>query len=123
MSIGLDHTIIWSSDPAISARFLADLLGLEVRDDDEFFLQLHLGNGVTLDYGPASEAVTPQHYAFLVGDDEFDAAFGRLRRAGVAFWADPFHAEPGRINQLHGGLGVYFADPDGHNMELLTRSL
>jgi catechol 2,3-dioxygenase-like lactoylglutathione lyase family enzyme len=82
---------------------------------------LRLGNGVTLDYADGSDIRT-QHYAFRVSEDEFDAAFARLRGAGVEYYADPFHEEPGRINHWNGGRGLYFADPDDHNMELLTRS-
>jgi catechol 2,3-dioxygenase-like lactoylglutathione lyase family enzyme len=66
--------------------------------------------------------VHPQHYAFLVGEDDFDAALARIRAADVTFWADPFRNQPGEINTDDGGRGLYFADPDGHLMELLTVS-
>ena len=122
MSIGLDHTIVWCRDRAVSASFIVGILGLELGEQDEHFLLLRLDNGVTLDFATAQDPVTPQHYAFLVSDDDFDAALTRLREDGVAYWADPFHHEPHRTNRLHGGRGVYFADPDGHNMELLTRT-
>jgi catechol 2,3-dioxygenase-like lactoylglutathione lyase family enzyme len=39
----------------------------------------------------------------------------------VQTWADPDHHEPDGINTRWGGRGVYFPDPDGHNMEILTR--
>jgi catechol 2,3-dioxygenase-like lactoylglutathione lyase family enzyme len=123
MPVCLDHTIVWCRDRSVSVHFLAEILGLEVGEEiEDVFLPLRLGNAVTLDYATATDVVTPQHYAFVVGDDDFDAAFARLRAAGVAYWADPFHTQPNRTNQLHGGHGLYFADPDGHNMELLTRS-
>ena len=76
---------------------------------------------MTLDYAETFE-VHGQHYAFLVSDDEFDAAFARIRAAGIDDWADPMHEQPGEVNNWSGGRGVYFADPDGHNMELLTRA-
>ncbi|MEA5361142.1 VOC family protein [Amycolatopsis sp., V23-08] len=122
MSVELNHTIVWATDREASAEFLAGILGLPVGPVDGPFRPLPVANGVTLDFATAEGKVHGQHYAFLVGDREFDAALSRLRVAGVAFWADPFHRMPGEINHEAGGRGVYFADPDGHNMELLTRA-
>ena len=120
MSVELNHTLIWARDKEASARFLADILGLPVGQRSGPFVPVSLSNGVTLDYG-AAEDVRPQHYAFLLGEEEFDAAFARIQAAGVEYYADPFHELAGRINHRNGGRGVYFADADGHNMELLTR--
>jgi catechol 2,3-dioxygenase-like lactoylglutathione lyase family enzyme len=116
----LDHTIVWSSDATRSAAFLAHVLGVEVGARTGPFLPIRLGNAITLDFadGPPGPAV--QHYAFRVSEDAFDAAFERIRGAGIEYWADPLHREPGRLNDMNGGRGLYFADPDGHNMELLT---
>jgi catechol 2,3-dioxygenase-like lactoylglutathione lyase family enzyme len=124
VSIALNHTIVWCRDREISARFLAAILGLGVGGQTEVFLPLVLANDVTLDYADASAEryIATQHYAFLVNDDEFDAALARIKRADIGFWADPFQHRPGQINHLNGGRGVYFADPDGHYMELLTRA-
>lgn len=121
MSVELNHTIVWSRDKEASARFLAGILGVPVGEETGPFLPIRLGNAVTLDYADAGE-VRPQHYAFLVGDEEFDAAFERIRDAGIDYWADPFHRQRGRLNDHNGGRGLYFTDPDGHNMELLTRA-
>jgi catechol 2,3-dioxygenase-like lactoylglutathione lyase family enzyme len=121
MSIELNHTIVCVTDREASAAFLAGILGLPVDPETGPFLPIRLGNGVTLDYLRVDQ-VTSQHYAFLVGDTEFDAAMARIHAAGVTYWADPFHREPGEINHMNGGRGVYFEDPDGHNLELLTRA-
>jgi catechol 2,3-dioxygenase-like lactoylglutathione lyase family enzyme len=120
MTVELNHTIVHARDKATSAGFLARILGLPVGAQTGRFLPIRLGNGVTLDYADAPE-VRSQHYAFLVSDEEFDAAFARLRAAGVEYYADPGHAEAGRLNHRWGGRGVYFSDLDGHNMEILTR--
>jgi catechol 2,3-dioxygenase-like lactoylglutathione lyase family enzyme len=66
------------------------------------------------------EEFRPGHYAFLVSDAEFDAAFARIRARGVRYYADPRRTKPGEINHLHGGRGVYFEDPNGHVMEIIT---
>ena len=73
------------------------------------------------DFVEVKGAILPQHYAFLISEEEFDAIFGRIRERGLSYWADPFHHEPGQINRRDGGRGVYFDDPSGHNLEILTR--
>ena len=121
MSIELNHTIVGATDSRASARFLADILGLAAGADVGHFVPVRLANGVILDYMNSAQ-VAPQHYAFLVSDDEFDAAFARIRDAGLPYFADPGFQQPGEINTRWGGRGIYFHDPDGHNMELLTRA-
>lgn len=120
MGAELNHTIVSARDKHASARFLADILGVEVGEEMGPFVPVALDNAVTLDYMTRAD-VRPQHYAFLVGDKDFDAAFARIREAGLTYWADPDHRTPGAINHRWGGRGVYFDDPDGHNMEILTR--
>jgi catechol 2,3-dioxygenase-like lactoylglutathione lyase family enzyme len=120
MGIELNHTIVSCRDKKAGARFLAGVLDLPVGDQVGPFLPIQLGNGVTLDYAD-SDDVRPQHYAFLVGDAEFDAAFERIKADGVDYWADPHHQRPGELNKMNGGRGFYFNDADGHNLELLTR--
>ncbi|WP_030922249.1 VOC family protein [Streptomyces sp. NRRL B-24720] len=120
--IQLNHTAVYASDRYLSAEFLAEVLSLKVGAPFGPFLPVDLGNGVTLDfYEKRNEPIQSQHYAFLVPDEEFDAVIARLEVVGVTYYADPGHTEPGRINGLFGGRGAYFDDPDGHNMEVMTR--
>ncbi|MEU6578150.1 VOC family protein [Streptomyces sp. NPDC046805] len=121
MSVELNHTIVGARDKHASARFLAGILGREVGEPFGPFTPVVLDNAVTLDYLTLTE-VRPQHYAFLVGDEEFDAAFARIQASGLTYWADPGHRAPGELNHRWGGRGLYFSDPDGHNMEILTRT-
>ncbi|WP_418958016.1 VOC family protein [Streptomyces tritici] len=121
-TVQLNHTVVHASDRQLSAEFLAAVLGLEVGAPFGPFLPVELGNGVTLDYYELRDApIQSQHYAFLVPDEQFDTMIARLERIGVTYYADPSHTEPGRINRLFGGRGAYFDDPDGHNMEIMTR--
>ncbi|WP_327360464.1 VOC family protein [Streptomyces sp. NBC_01296] len=121
-AVQLNHTVVHAGDRQLSAEFLAVILGLEVGAPFGPFLPVDLGNGVTLDYyAMTDEPIQPQHYAFLVPDERFDTMIARLEAVGVTYYADPHHTEPGRINRLFGGRGAYFADPDGHNMEIMTR--
>jgi len=60
-------------------------------------------------------------HAFLVTEAEFDEIFGRIRERGLDIFADPHAQQPGEINHHDGGRGVYWADPDGHWLEIITR--
>jgi len=120
MSIELNHTIVHAEDKRASAEFLADLLGLGTTTFGPF-VQVTTANGVGLDFATAPKgAISPQHYAFLVSDEEFDAAFAKIRARDLPYWADPHHRREGEINRNDGGRGVYFLDPNGHNLELIT---
>ncbi|GHH53721.1 VOC family protein [Lentzea cavernae] len=121
MPVQLNHTIVHSSDQERSARHLTDLLGLP--DPVRFgpFLVVEVANGVSLDYVTTTDPIAEQHYAFLVTEDEFDQIYGRIREHRLEHWADPFHSRPGEINRNDGGRGVYWSDPDGHNLEIITR--
>ncbi|MFD3730942.1 VOC family protein [Streptomyces sp. NPDC058632] len=121
-TVQLNHTAVLARDRRLSAEFLAVILGLEVGAPFGPFLPVDLGNGVTLDYyEQRDEPIQSQHYAFLVPEDRFDTMIARLEAVGVTYYADPNHTEPGRINRLFGGRGAYFDDPDGHNLEIMTR--
>jgi hypothetical protein len=123
MSVELNHTVVPARDKHAAARFLADILSVPVQPEFGPFVPVRLANGVTLDYMDRSGEIDSNHYAFLVGDAEFDAAFERITAAGVQYWADPGHQRPEEINTRSGGRGLYFNDPNGHNMEILTRAL
>ncbi|MFD7258624.1 VOC family protein [Streptomyces sp. NPDC059874] len=122
MSVELNHTIIHSRDNRESAEFLAHILGLEVGTEWGPFIPVETANGVTLDFAtiPAG-SITVQHYAFLLSEEEFDVAFEKIRAAGLTYFADPHGKHPGEINHNDGGRGVYFTDPSGHGMEIITR--
>jgi catechol 2,3-dioxygenase-like lactoylglutathione lyase family enzyme len=120
MAIELNHTIVPARDPKASAQFLADILGVEVSPPVAHFTPVTLANHVTLDYD-AADTVAGHHYAFLVGEQEFEDAFGRIRAAGITYYADPGCRQSGQIySSMGGNRGVYFRDPDGHLMEILT---
>ena len=118
MAVQLNHTIVSVEDKETSAAFLAEILGLGPPKPLGPFLCVETDNGVSLDYDDRPGSV-PQHYAFLVSEEEFDAIFARVSARGLTFWADPGHTQANRINGH--GRGFYFEDPSGHNMEVLTR--
>jgi catechol 2,3-dioxygenase-like lactoylglutathione lyase family enzyme len=121
MAAQLNHTIVWSSDQTKSARFLAEMLGRPEPVRFGHFDVVELDNGVSLDFADVEEPVRPQHYAFLISEADFDAVLVRIRERGLEHWADPMRHRPREINHNDGGRGVYFPDPDGHYLEVITR--
>jgi catechol 2,3-dioxygenase-like lactoylglutathione lyase family enzyme len=122
MTIKLNHTIVHSRDPRAAADFFAEVFGLGKPVPFGPFLGVKVDNEVTLDFLDADGMeVQMQHYAFLVGEMEFDQIFGRIQERGVQYWADPGQKQEGKINRHYGGRGVYFEDPSGHLLEIITR--
>ncbi|HEX6124693.1 MAG TPA: VOC family protein [Pyrinomonadaceae bacterium] len=121
MAAQLNHTIAWCSDKEKSAKFLTHILGLPEPRRLYHFMVVELDNNVSIDYFQTTEHIATQHFAFLVSEEEFDACFGRLKEMGLEYWADPARSRGGEINRNDGGRGVYFKDPDGHMLELITR--
>ncbi|HEY0226560.1 MAG TPA: VOC family protein [Mycobacterium sp.] len=123
MSISFNHTIVAARDKQKSAEFLAELFGLPSPKPFGHFMVVALEHGVNLDFAdvPEGEEIRRQHYAFLVSEREFDTIYGKIQARGLQHWADPGQRRPGEINHNDGGRGVYFPDPAGHGMEILTR--
>ena len=116
----LNHLIVHARDKDASAEFLADILGVTAGPQWGPFRPVQTANGVTLDFINA-EKVHTTHYAFLVDDREFDEGFAKIRKAGIPYYARPDKSGHGEINTYYGGRGVYFEDPDGHLLELITK--
>jgi catechol 2,3-dioxygenase-like lactoylglutathione lyase family enzyme len=121
MPVELNHTIVHCRDRAASANFLTEVLGLAPAEPFGPFLVVEVANRVSLDFQETKGPIVSQHYAFLIDEGEFDPIFDRLRARGLDYWADPGRSRPGQINHNDGGRGVYFPDPDGHMLEILTR--
>jgi catechol 2,3-dioxygenase-like lactoylglutathione lyase family enzyme len=121
MTIVLNHTIVPVKDKHASARFFADTFGLayDTADDHAHFAPVHVNGTLTLLFDNA-DAVKSQHYAFHVSDAEFDAIFARVKQAGLTYGSAPWSIADGKLNNWGGGRGVYFKDPDGHILELMT---
>ena len=121
MTVNFNHTIVSARDSDKSATFLADMLSLPAPRRWGPFLMVTTDNGANIDFMDTDERITPQHYAFLVSESEFDEIFSRIRDKKLAYWADPGQTKTNKINHHDGGRGVYFEDPDGHLLEVITR--
>ena len=123
VAVQLNHHIVHARNPDASAEFLTDILGLDPATHYGPFTVVETANGVSLDFIQTDEEkyLVPNHYAFLVSDEEFDAIFGRIQKRGLKYWADPGQQMEGEINNHDGGRGVYWEDPDHHLLEIITR--
>jgi catechol 2,3-dioxygenase-like lactoylglutathione lyase family enzyme len=117
----LNHTIVAAHDHQRSAAFMAEILGLPAPVILGPFALVQASEATSLDFVETDGAVTSQHYAFLVTEAEFDQIFARIRQRELPYWADPHPHEPSAINTWDGGRGVYFEDPNGHLLEIITR--
>ncbi len=121
MNVELNHTIVWCRDKQKSSAFLTEILGLPAATPFGPMLVVKMGNNVSLDFYNNDGEISSQHYAFLIPENDFDQVFGRIVGKGLQYWADPGRQRPNEIYQLNDGRGVYFVDPDGHLLEIMTQ--
>lgn len=122
MPVTFNHTIVAANDPDESARFFRDIFEATEAPSWGVFTNIQLDEGVLLQFAvPPVTDIQMQHYAFLMDDELFDRAYDRIQGRGIAYAADPFWQRPYEINSEHGGRGVYFTDPAGHLLEMITR--
>jgi len=121
MAVRLNHTIVAARDKDVAAKFLTEILGLLPPLLLGPFAVVQVSDDTSLDYHDTDGEISSQHYAFLVNESEFDAIFARIRDRRLAYWADPYRQKGNEINTWDGGRGVYFDDPNGHLLEIITR--
>jgi catechol 2,3-dioxygenase-like lactoylglutathione lyase family enzyme len=119
VTIILNHTIVPARDKAAAARFFAGIFGLELDAQGDHFAPVRVNETLTLLFDEDT-SFESHHYAFHVSDAEFDAIFARVKKAGLAYGSAPWRLDDGRLNDWNGGRGVYFKDPNGHVLELMT---
>ena len=121
MTIELNHTIIAARDSKLSANFLAEILDLPAPTSFGPFMVVKTDNHVSLDFMSTEKEIQPRHYAFLISEAEFDAIFQRICDKKISYWADHKKEKAYAINHNDGGRGLYFNDPNGHFLEIITR--
>ena len=122
MAIILNHTIVPAHDKVASARWFARIFGLPFDETAvKYFAPVQVNDQLTLDFHDDHDGFETHHYAFHVSDQDFDAIFKRVQESDIPFGSGPAEKENGQINNWNGGRGVYFCDPAGHILELLTR--
>ena len=121
MTIELNHTIVPARDKEESARFYERMFGFKYEGPFGHFAPIKIpSQSLSLDFDD-NESFEPQHYAFKVSEAEFDEIFDRVVAAGLGYGSGPGTPDDGQINHWNGGRGVYFRDPSGHLLELVTR--
>ena len=119
MDITLNHTIIASHNHVEGARFYQRIFGFEFVKQWGHFVVVKVNDTLTLDF-MNQDAFSASHYAFKVSEQQFDEILSRLTEDKVVIGSGPQSLEDGQINTNDGGRGVYFKDPDGHVLEILT---
>ena len=121
VSIRLDHTIVPVKDKVAAATFFAEIFDLEVKPGGGYFAQVQLNDSLTFDFADEPEPLrTSHHYAFHVSDAEFDGIWSRVRARKLSYGSGPSEHTNGELYARRGGRGFYFADPDGHLLEVMT---
>jgi catechol 2,3-dioxygenase-like lactoylglutathione lyase family enzyme len=118
MTITLNHTIVPARDKAASAKFFADIFGLK-RGRAGYFTPVKINKTLTLLFDQ-DDKFESHHYAFHVSNREFETIFGRIKKANIAYGSAPWSLDDRKLNDWGGGRGVYFRDPNGHVLELMT---
>jgi catechol 2,3-dioxygenase-like lactoylglutathione lyase family enzyme len=121
MTIRLNHTIVAARDKKAAALFLTEILGLPAPTLLGPFAVVQVGDDTSLDFMETDEQIVSQHYAFLVSETEFDDIFARIRNRSLSYWADPGRQQRNQTNSWDDGRGLYFNDPNGHLLEIITR--
>ena len=119
MTIILNHTIVPARDKMAAARFLADIFGLQFKEKSDHFAPVRVNETLTLLFDEDT-SFNSHHYAFHVNDAEFDSILERIKKAGLVYGSAPWSLDDGKLNDWNGGRGVYFKDPNGHVLELMT---
>jgi catechol 2,3-dioxygenase-like lactoylglutathione lyase family enzyme len=127
MTIELNHTVVPARDKVLSAKFFARIFGLPFDESAVgYFAPVRVNDALTLDFvdskawTESSQQVATHHYAFKVSEEKFDEIFSRIQAEGIPYGSEPYSRQDTKINHRGGGRGVYFDDPDGHVLELLT---
>ncbi len=122
MTVELNHTIIQTHDKPASVRFYTEMFGFKYAGDLGPFYPVEIpGQSFTLDFLDDRDTFERQHYAFKVSDTEFDAIFAKITERGLPYGSEPWLSTDGKTNTFNGGRAVYFRDPSGHLLEILTR--
>jgi catechol 2,3-dioxygenase-like lactoylglutathione lyase family enzyme len=122
------ETAVYIDDLPRATRFYRDVLGLRVLDEGERLVAFDAGGAtllllfkrggtlqpVDLSGGtiPPHDGAGPAHVAFAVDAAELPNWEERLSSHGVAIES--------RMTWPRGGKSVYFRDPEGHSLELVT---
>lgn len=119
MAITLDHTIVPSRDKDAAAKFFAHIFDLPYAGAGHF-APVRVNDALTLDFA-TSETFEEHHYAFVVGEHDFDNIYQRIIDSHATFGSGPSSADDGDVNHRRGGRGLYFrGGPDRHLWEIMT---
>jgi catechol 2,3-dioxygenase-like lactoylglutathione lyase family enzyme len=124
MPTSLDHTILEVADVSASVAFYRDVLGFEHSGRSAGFEVVLVEPDLAIDLSQDDDPKS-RHLAFAMDRATFEATFARIRSSATAYGDGPWSLDnmqgPGRSSGVHGATdSVYFRDPSGHVLEILT---
>jgi len=119
MEITLNHTIIPAHDNVESAKFYQRIFGFTFIKQWGSFAVVKVNSSLTLDFMHQDKFFS-LHFAFKVSEQQFDETLERIKSETIEFGSGPSSLDDGAINNNHEGRGVYFKDPNGHVLEIIT---
>lgn len=124
MSAGLDHTIVAVRDRTEAIEFYTRVLGFEHAGSTGHFEVIKINDGLSLDLVSSSDPES-RHFAFSMDKARFDEVFQKIRESGMSYGDGPSRRDnmqgPGRSTGTRGRThSVYFDDPSGHVLEIIT---
>jgi catechol 2,3-dioxygenase-like lactoylglutathione lyase family enzyme len=119
VAIVLDHVVLPAHDNEASARFFAEVIGLQYDGPDRHFAPVRVNSALTLDFVRSEQPFVGYHMAFRVEDEEFEGILRRLQAKGVPYGDDPRTPDNMRTSHPLASKGLYFLDPNGHLFEVM----
>jgi catechol 2,3-dioxygenase-like lactoylglutathione lyase family enzyme len=120
----IDHIIVPVNDLEASVAFYTQILGFVLEGKDGPFTLIQVSPDFQLLLHPhRTEGF--EHYAFAMSRAEFDAAFERIKAAGIGYGPsfDKVGTNSG-AGEERGARGlapsIYFSDPNNHLLEIRT---
>jgi catechol 2,3-dioxygenase-like lactoylglutathione lyase family enzyme len=119
MVTGIEHVAIASPDPQKLARWYVETLGFVINYNSGRTVFVKAPNGSMIEIiisegeRPAQTMKDPGFRHMALAVDDFDAAYGRIKAAGVKFVSEPSDSKGVKV--------VFFEDPDGNYLHLIRR--
>ena len=123
MTVYLDHLMVPSRNKVVSAKQLAELLGVPWSETSVGpFAAVYVNEELTLDFDEWTDPIPMIHYCFRVSEEDFFTILERIKAAGIPYRSNVHGPVDFQIDTQHGGNIVYWNEPDGHQWEMLTVS-
>jgi extradiol dioxygenase family protein len=120
MKVLLDHMSVPVHDRASTAQFYASVFGVSTDGPRSRSGWVALSDGLSLIL-EEGEVPGPRHYAFRVEMTDFRTTVERVRDLGIPFGTSSASMDGQIKSRPDRSHSIYFHDPNGHSLELITQ--